>query len=143
MPTQTRKSVHAKLLIFPYIIVLTLPVASLLASLLSVGSLARHNELVAMKSSGVSLYRILAPLLVVGVLLSLIVVFVGGWTIPVLNAKLRVIENYQIKRKPSREDEPQRNLVYQDQGGIAYHVAVLRGTDVDQPRNLAKSVTVE
>ena len=24
-----------------------------------------------------------------------------------------------------------------------YHVAVLRGTDVDQPRNLAKSVTVE
>ena len=26
---------------------------------------------------------------------------------------------------------------------LAYHVAVLRGTDVDQPRNLAKSVTVE
>ena len=26
---------------------------------------------------------------------------------------------------------------------IAYHVAVLKGTDVDQPRNLAKSVTVE
>ncbi len=26
---------------------------------------------------------------------------------------------------------------------FAYHVAVLRGTDVDQPRNLAKSVTVE
>ena len=26
---------------------------------------------------------------------------------------------------------------------IAYHTAVVRGTDVDQPRNLAKSVTVE
>ena len=26
---------------------------------------------------------------------------------------------------------------------LAYHTAVLRGTDVDQPRNLAKSVTVE
>jgi glucosamine--fructose-6-phosphate aminotransferase (isomerizing) len=26
---------------------------------------------------------------------------------------------------------------------LAYHVAVARGTDVDQPRNLAKSVTVE
>jgi glucosamine--fructose-6-phosphate aminotransferase (isomerizing) len=26
---------------------------------------------------------------------------------------------------------------------LAYHVAVHRGTDVDQPRNLAKSVTVE
>ena len=26
---------------------------------------------------------------------------------------------------------------------LAYHAAILRGTDVDQPRNLAKSVTVE
>tara|TARA_R110001599_G_scaffold12307_1_gene57665 strand:+ start:1395 stop:1571 length:177 start_codon:yes stop_codon:yes gene_type:complete len=26
---------------------------------------------------------------------------------------------------------------------LSYHVAVLKGTDVDQPRNLAKSVTVE
>ena len=26
---------------------------------------------------------------------------------------------------------------------LAYHVALQRGTDIDQPRNLAKSVTVE
>jgi len=26
---------------------------------------------------------------------------------------------------------------------LAYHVAIRKGTDVDQPRNLAKSVTVE
>jgi len=26
---------------------------------------------------------------------------------------------------------------------LAYHIAVEKGTDVDQPRNLAKSVTVE
>ena len=26
---------------------------------------------------------------------------------------------------------------------LAYHCAILQGTDVDQPRNLAKSVTVE
>ena len=26
---------------------------------------------------------------------------------------------------------------------LAYHAAVLKGTDIDQPRNLAKSVTVE
>jgi glucosamine 6-phosphate synthetase-like amidotransferase/phosphosugar isomerase protein len=25
---------------------------------------------------------------------------------------------------------------------LAYHVAVIKGTDIDQPRNLAKSVTV-
>jgi glucosamine--fructose-6-phosphate aminotransferase (isomerizing) len=26
---------------------------------------------------------------------------------------------------------------------LAYHIATLRGCDIDQPRNLAKSVTVE
>jgi glucosamine--fructose-6-phosphate aminotransferase (isomerizing) len=26
---------------------------------------------------------------------------------------------------------------------LAYHIAAIRGLDVDQPRNLAKSVTVE
>ncbi len=26
---------------------------------------------------------------------------------------------------------------------LAYHVAVIKGTDVDQPRNLVKSITVE
>jgi glucosamine--fructose-6-phosphate aminotransferase (isomerizing) len=26
---------------------------------------------------------------------------------------------------------------------LAYHIAILRGCNVDQPRNLAKSVTVE
>jgi glucosamine--fructose-6-phosphate aminotransferase (isomerizing) len=26
---------------------------------------------------------------------------------------------------------------------LAYHVALLKGTDIDKPRNLAKSVTVE
>ncbi len=26
---------------------------------------------------------------------------------------------------------------------VAYHVALVKGTDVDKPRNLAKSVTVE
>ena len=26
---------------------------------------------------------------------------------------------------------------------LAYHTAVIKGTDVDQPRNLAKSVTIE
>jgi glucosamine--fructose-6-phosphate aminotransferase (isomerizing) len=26
---------------------------------------------------------------------------------------------------------------------LAYHVALIKGTDVDKPRNLAKSVTVE
>ena len=41
-------------------------------------------------------------------------------------------------------DPPDRALVFAAPIQLlAYHVAVLKGADVDQPRNLAKSVTVE
>jgi len=44
---------------------------------------------------------------------------------------------------PKMEDELSAVLATVPLQLLAYHVAVLKGTDVDQPRNLAKSVTVE
>jgi glucosamine--fructose-6-phosphate aminotransferase (isomerizing) len=47
-------------------------------------------------------------------------------------------------RMPSRIEDFQAPILYTiPLQLLAYHVAVLKGTDVDQPRNLAKSVTVE
>ena len=42
---------------------LSLPLATLLASVMTVGQLAENNELIAMKSAGISLTRILTPLI--------------------------------------------------------------------------------
>jgi lipopolysaccharide export system permease protein len=77
----------------PYIIILTLPVATLLASLFSVGQLSRYNELIAMQSSGLSLYRILSPLLVLGVIISLFAVYAGERFVPYTNQQKK--ETYQ------------------------------------------------
>jgi lipopolysaccharide export LptBFGC system permease protein LptF len=55
----------------PFIIVLMLPVAILLAVLFSMGALSKNNELVAMRASGVPLLRTARPLLGLGLLLSL------------------------------------------------------------------------
>jgi glucosamine--fructose-6-phosphate aminotransferase (isomerizing) len=44
---------------------------------------------------------------------------------------------------PTSEPELQAVLLNIPLQLLAYHVALLRGTDIDQPRNLAKSVTVE
>jgi lipopolysaccharide export system permease protein len=52
----------------PQILVILLPVALLLALLFSLGRMSRSNEIVSMLTSGVSLPRILAPLLVIGLL---------------------------------------------------------------------------
>jgi lipopolysaccharide export system permease protein len=77
----------------PLIIVLTSPVAMLLATLLSVGGLARRHEMMAMKGSGVSLYRILAPVLALAVLVSAFDVFVGEILLPPATRQRIVIED--------------------------------------------------
>lgn len=52
-------------------------------------------------------------------------------------------ENVQIIKVPQVENETAPIVYAVPLQLLAYHVAVLKGTDVDQPRNLAKSVTVE
>ncbi len=54
----------------PYIAYLVCPIAILLASVFSVGKLAKQLELVALRSAGVSILRILAPVILFGALLS-------------------------------------------------------------------------
>ena len=53
-------------------------------------------------------------------------------------------EGVHVIEMPEHVEEMQAPLVYTiPLQLLAYHVAVMRGTDVDKPRNLAKSVTVE
>lgn len=54
----------------PATIVLSLPVASLFGVMLAVGSLGRSSELTAMRCGGISLLRIMIPVLILSVLLS-------------------------------------------------------------------------
>jgi glucosamine--fructose-6-phosphate aminotransferase (isomerizing) len=52
-------------------------------------------------------------------------------------------ENVQIVKMPSVSNIISPIIYTIPLQLLSYHVAVLKGTDVDQPRNLAKSVTVE
>ncbi|RIZ68845.1 MAG: glutamine--fructose-6-phosphate transaminase (isomerizing) [Methylococcales bacterium] len=52
-------------------------------------------------------------------------------------------DNVQIVKMPQVENEISPIIYTIPLQLLSYHVAVLKGTDVDQPRNLAKSVTVE
>ena len=52
-------------------------------------------------------------------------------------------DNVQIVKVPQVENEISPIVYTIPLQLLSYHVAVLKGTDVDQPRNLAKSVTVE
>lgn len=66
---------------------LALPLAILLASIITVGNLGEKNELTALKSSGLSLYRILRPLTYVVVLIAIGTFYFSNYVIPVANLK--------------------------------------------------------
>jgi lipopolysaccharide export system permease protein len=107
----------------PYILVLALPVAMLLACLFSLGQMARNNELTAMKSTGVSLYRILLPLLILSFLISLSVIGIGGWIVPPAYAKMEEVKAVEIEKGRKDQNVPLNNIFVQDDQGRILYVA--------------------
>jgi lipopolysaccharide export system permease protein len=85
----------------PLIVVLTSPIAMLLATLLAVGGLARKNEIMALKGSGVSLYRILAPVLALAVVVSMANVLIGELLLPSATRQRLLIQETSISRRAS------------------------------------------
>ena len=66
---------------------MALPLALLLASLMCFGDFGEHYELVAMKSSGISMWKVMRPLVFFSVLLSCFAFFVSNSLLPVANLK--------------------------------------------------------
>ncbi|PIE87227.1 MAG: hypothetical protein CSA03_01315 [Bacteroidetes bacterium] len=69
------------------LIPLALPLAILLSSIMTLGNLAENNELTALKSSGLSLYRILRPLTGIVLIIALSTFYFANYVIPVANLK--------------------------------------------------------
>lgn len=82
----------------PEIIKLIMPIAMLLASLFVTARLSTQNELTAMKSSGISLYRLMIPYLVVAVLVSVGSVYFNGWIVPRVNKMKFTIERVYLHK---------------------------------------------
>ncbi len=106
----------------PYIVVLTLPVAMLLATLFSLGSLARNNELLAIKSSGKSLYRILLPLYVASFFISIAVLLTGEYLIPFTNQKKDLIKKTKIERITRPETAVRFEVYTQGENGYIFRM---------------------
>ena len=66
---------------------MAMPLALLLASLMCFGNFGEHYELVAMKASGISMWKVMRPLIIFSVLLSGFAFFASNSLIPVANLK--------------------------------------------------------
>ena len=83
----------------PYILSFSMPISTLFAALLLFGRLSMDNEISAMKACGLSLWRLVAPLIVLSILLTGICVYINCEVAP--NAKYA---NKQLLRSAGVEE---------------------------------------
>ena len=81
----------------PEIINYTFPLSMLLAALMAFGKLSGSSEITAMKAGGVSYYRIVAPVLVVGFIVSMFSLVWAEKMVPFSKAESRRILREEIK----------------------------------------------
>jgi len=81
----------------PYYLLLVIPMAMLLGTLLAMQRLSSESEVTAMKAGGISLVRIVTPLLIVGVLVSLLALAVQEQFVPFANDKAAYIRQQAIE----------------------------------------------
>jgi len=75
----------------PQIIALILPVCLLLGSLFVTGRMSMASEIIAMRSGGISLYRLMAPFVVASIVISAGAVYFNGWILPKANMRVEEI----------------------------------------------------
>ncbi|MGL4907833.1 MAG: LptF/LptG family permease [Bacteroidales bacterium] len=67
---------------------MALPLATLLSSIMAMGNLGEHNELIALKAAGISLARIMRPLFVVALIITIGDFFFSNNLLPYFNLKV-------------------------------------------------------
>jgi lipopolysaccharide export system permease protein len=80
------------LLRLPQIIVWTFPMAVLLSVLLALSRLSANSEIVAMKTGGISVYRIIAPALLIGIIMTGMTLVINEAVVPMANAAYKLTE---------------------------------------------------
>src|SRR6187399_1196556 len=96
---------------------LALPLAVLLSSLMTFGNLGESFELVAIKSSGISLLRFMRPLFLITLLLSGVAFIFSNNIIPVANLKQRTMLADIVYAKPAFDLK--EGIFYDRIGGFA------------------------
>ncbi|HEY9179530.1 MAG TPA: LptF/LptG family permease [Candidatus Baltobacteraceae bacterium] len=82
----------------PGIFVLAIPMALLLGTLLAIQRLSGESEITAMKAGGITFLRIVAPLLIAGLLMSLVTLVLQEQVVPFAREEANIVQNTIINR---------------------------------------------
>ena len=114
----TRMGVYF-ILKLPQIVAQISPVSVLLSVLIVFGLMNRHNEIIVLTSSGVSIYTLIKPLAVIGAFFSLFVLVISEVAIPLTAPRLNTLWYQEVKGHPTLALQ-QNNIWIRDQGSILH-----------------------
>lgn len=124
------------LLSIPFILAVTLPMAVLVAVLYTFSRLAADNEITVMKASGISVGRLMLPVLGAAVVVSLVAFLWSDQVLPRSNHRLRALL-VDIQRK-----KPSFTLREQVINEVVPQRFFLRAARIDQASNRLKDVSI-
>ena len=94
----------------PEFVAYALPISVLLASLLTYGRLSSDSELVALRSFGISIYRLIAPILVFSLFITVVTFFFNEFIVPTAHDRAIILQDKYIQLESSGWQ--QQNIFY-------------------------------
>ncbi len=98
----------------PEIISQVMPLAALMATLLCLGTLSRHNEIIAMRGCGISLRKITAPILGIAFLLSLFTFVSNEVIVTETSQEMKYVDDVLIEGRNPNAYFRQNNIWYRE-----------------------------
>jgi lipopolysaccharide export system permease protein len=84
-----------------WMVVLAVPMSVLVATLMAFGELSAQNEITALKASGMSIYRMIAPIFAVAAVIAVLLVWFNNYVLPEANHKAKTLMIDIRKTKPT------------------------------------------
>ena len=105
----------------PYLLYNVAPLVMLLAVLVTFGLMQRSNEITAIKATGISIYRIVTPVIIAAAVLAAALFFADQFYLPHTNKRQEALHN-QIKGKPAQTYlRPDRRWIFGQNNDIYYY----------------------
>lgn len=100
--------VIAKLIAYnlSWMVVLVVPMATLVATLMAFGTMSQNNEVTIMKSSGISLYKMILPPLLASIVVALLLYQFNNKVLPDANHQAKILMSDISRTKPTLSLEP-------------------------------------
>ncbi|MEE9189475.1 MAG: LptF/LptG family permease [Candidatus Neomarinimicrobiota bacterium] len=89
-----------------WIIALAVPMAVLIATLMSFGRLSEDNEITAMRTSGISFLTIIRPALMFGLIICLGLIYFNNFILPEMNFHARMLSGDIYRKRPDMQIDP-------------------------------------